>query len=200
MSKLRQNVAMETGELAAPEEGDLRGFVIFTQLRTDGPFIYAGWLDAPDPEMALVLAKEHYGRDQECTAIWAAPREFVGGLRENAETATEEVASPREYRIFTQHEAGDQYVSSILVTETSAANAIERAKREIPGASELNHFWAIPCAEIASTERGEVIWRSTDQTYRLARGYSKDVREKWEKIRADRDIREYEKDDLKETF
>ena len=40
----------------------------------------------------------------------------------------------------------------------------------------------------------------TDQTYRLARGYAKAVREKWETLRTQRDLETYEKDDLKETF
>ena len=45
-----------------------------------------------------------------------------------------------------------------------------------------------------------MIWRYTSQDYRMARGYASDVRAKWEKIRAERDIKEYEKDDLKEMF
>jgi hypothetical protein len=34
----------------------------------------------------------------------------------------------------------------------------------------------------------------------MARGYAADVREKWEKIRTRRDLEEYKKDDLKESF
>lgn len=202
MSKLRQQLDTSINEqdLSIPREGDLTGYVIFTQLKKDGPFIYAGWLDAPDDEMALILAKEHYGQDQKCTAIWAAPRNYVGGLRENIEAAQEAVSEPRDYQIFTQAESGDQYFSSITVTAKSAADAIVTAKSQINGADELHHLWAIPTAELLRTEPGEMIWRNTDQSYRLARGYSKDVREKWELVRKDRDITEYEKDDLKETF
>lgn len=202
MSKLREQLDTSINErdLTTPPEGDLTGYVVFTQLKTDGPFIYAGWLDAPDDRMALILAKEHYGQDQKCTAIWAAPRHFVGGLRENIDAAQEAVAEPREYQIFTQKESGDQYCSSITVTANSAAQAIEAAKQQIPDADALHHFWAIPTAELLHTGPDELIWRNTDQTYRLARGYSKAVREKWEQVRKDRDIEEYEKDDLKETF
>ena len=46
----------------------------------------------------------------------------------------------------------------------------------------------------------DLIWRHTDQTYRLARGYSKPVKDKWQKLRRAEDLKEYEKDDLKETF
>ena len=45
-----------------------------------------------------------------------------------------------------------------------------------------------------------MIWRHTSQDYRMARGYSAAVREKWQTIRAERDLREYEKDDLREMF
>ncbi|MCA9290482.1 MAG: hypothetical protein KDA25_05100, partial [Phycisphaerales bacterium] len=123
MSKIRTNLTMPTTELA-PAEGDLRGYVVFTQLRAGGPFIYAGWLDAADDEMALVFAKEHYGQDQKCTHIWAAPRERIGGLRENADAAHEAVGADRAYQIFTQAAAGDAYQSSERVTATSAASAI----------------------------------------------------------------------------
>lgn len=200
MSKVREQVAIPTGDLTFPSEGDLHGYVVFTQLKTDGPFIYAGWLDAPDAAMAVILAKEHYGQDQPCTAIWVAPREFVGGLRENADAAGEPVAAPREYRIFTQGNAGDQHFSSITITASCAADAIAAAREQIEGAQSLHNLWAVPIDKITATGDGEMIWRETDQTYRLARGYSKDVREKWEKIRAERDLAEYEKDDLTETF
>ncbi len=202
MSKLRQQLDTSINEedLSIPREGDLTGYVIFTQLKKGGPFIYAGWLDAPDDDMALILAKEHYGQDQQCTAIWAAPRQYVGGLRENTDAAQETVSTPRNYQIFTQKESGDQYFSSITINAKSAADAIENAKALIDGAADLHHLWAIPVDELLHTEPGEMIWRNTDQTYRLARGYSKDVREKWEQIRTDRDLTEYEKDDLKDTF
>jgi hypothetical protein len=58
----------------------------------------------------------------------------------------------------------------------------------------------VPRDRIAATSKGDVIWRLTDQDYRMARGYAADVREKWEKIRTRRDLEEYKKDDLKESF
>ena len=55
-------------------------------------------------------------------------------------------------------------------------------------------------SDIAATEENDLIWRYTDQSYRLARGYVKDVREKWEAIRERAAYDEYEKETLKETF
>jgi 1,2-phenylacetyl-CoA epoxidase PaaB subunit len=200
LSRVRSDLAITNDELRVPAEGDLRAYVVFTQLKKDGPYYYAGWLDAADDSMAMMLAKEHYGRDQYCTGIWAAPRQFVGGLHENMRAADEAVPSQREYQIFTQQNAGDQHVSTIRIAATSASRAVAAARSQLPDAANLHDIWAIPVQELLSTQPGELLWRNTDQSYRMARGYSKDVRDKWEKIRADRDIREYEKDDLQETF
>ena len=88
MSKLRQNPKQPEGELP-PEGHDMLPFVVFTQLTDTTPHVYAGWLDAPDPTVAMTFAREHYGRDQECVSLWLAPREFVAGMRINAEASTE---------------------------------------------------------------------------------------------------------------
>ena len=51
-----------------------------------------------------------------------------------------------------------------------------------------------------STGEDDLVWPLSDQSYRLARGYSKVVRMKWDALRSQRDLSEYRKDDLKETF
>ena len=51
-----------------------------------------------------------------------------------------------------------------------------------------------------ATAEGDVIWRSPDQSYRLARGYAKDVKEKWIAIRNRNDYEQYAEDDLEKTF
>lgn len=198
MSKLRQAPPTPKGDLSPPGH-DMRAYVVFTQLNDKVPHVYAGWLDAPDDHVALNFAREHYGRDQECVSLWLAPREFVAGMRINAEASAEPVAE-REYRLFTQKESGDQHREATVVRADCAARALEIARRELPNAAELHSIWAIPVVEIIATAPGEMIWRTTDQTYRLARGYSRTVREKWEQIREEKALREYEKSDLTEAF
>ena len=202
MSKLRQQLDLSHVDdtLELPPESDTGGWVCFTQLKKDGPFIYAGWINSPDERMGIFLAREHYGQDQKCTSIWIAPREYIGGLRENVEGAQEEVAAARDYQIFTQSNAGDQHMSSIVVNAKSAAEAIELAKQQVDDAKDMHNLWAIPVEELIATDNNDVIWRFTDQTYRLARGYSKSVRQKWQVIRAEQDLVEYEKEDIEESF
>jgi 1,2-phenylacetyl-CoA epoxidase PaaB subunit len=195
MSKLRESLHEFDHDLA-PEEGDLAPFVVFTQLKEDGPYLYAGWLDASDVEMAVQFAREHYGQDQECRHLCVIPRPAIAGTEpEHAPSA--EVGPRRTWRVFTQAAAGDAHVSRGTVEAASGAEAHAAACAEHPDA---NSVWAVPEAAITATSDDDLIWRHTDQTYRLARGYSKDVRRKWEQIRADRDLKEYEKDDLKDAF
>ena len=199
MSKIRQHPHASSGDIDFPAEPDLGAYVVFTQLNEKAPHVYAGWLDAPDEALAMTLAREHYGQDQVCTNIWIASRAFVAGMRVNREGAAEEV-SRRSYQVFTQQESGDQHRSGPVFEATCAADALEIARTEIDGADRMHNLWAIPCARSVRTAPGEVIWRHTDQSCRLAGGYGRIVREKWERIREATALEEYEKDDLAEAF
>lgn len=199
MSKIRHHVPEKDSDIDFAPEGDLQPFVIFTQLKDGTPHIYAGWVDAPDATMALTLACEHYGQDQPCTNIWAIPRQFIAGMRLNIEASKEPVPQ-RAYQLFTQKEAGDQHISDVTVDATSAAEALEMAEDVIPDHDSYHNVWAVPVDEIHATKPGEMIWRNTDQGYRLARGYSKGVREKWEQLRDAKSLEDYEKDNLTEMF
>jgi phenylacetate-CoA oxygenase PaaH subunit len=211
MSKIRQNLAIAGapggapsaagGDLAAPPEGDLAPFVVFTQLRAGAPHEYAGWLDAADGAMALMFAREHYGRDQECTSIWAIPRGAICGTDpEHAPPAGSSSGPARAYRVFVHEKAGDRFQSAGTVSAASGAEALRAALAGAGGTGAAVRTWVVPEDAIVATGAGEVVWPLSDQSYRLARGYSKDVRRKWEQVREQRAIAEYEKEDLKEVF
>lgn len=195
MSKLRDNVDLTDGELESPLEGDLKPYVIFTQLKPQGPHIYAGWVDAADDAMAIQFSREHYGQDQECVSIWAIPRSAIAGTETEYPPSSDAGAS-RPFEVFLQKRSGDQHRHAGTVEADNSQAALDAARQEHSGHS----LWVVPRDEIIATREGDVIWRYTSQDYRMARGYSAHVREKWEKIRAERDIDEYEKDDLKEMF
>ncbi|MHC4446723.1 MAG: hypothetical protein ACYSXF_02810 [Planctomycetota bacterium] len=198
MSKLREQVDPINGDIQSPPEGDLKPYVIFTQLAPNGPHIYAGWLDAADDAMALQFAREHYGQDQECVNIWAIPRSTIAATEPEYPASTQEGPS-RTFQIFVQQQRGGQHVSAGTVDATSAEQALRAAVAQ--AAEQRPHsVWVVPRPHIASTDESDIIWRLTDQTYRLARGYAGEVRTKWEKIRAERDLEQYERDDLKDAF
>jgi len=199
MSKLRQEVDIVEGDVRTPEEGDLTAWVVFTRLKTDGPHRYAGWLDAVDDAMALQYACEHYGQDQECVSLCVIPRDAISGT-DPQYTPSDEPGAERPFVVFIQTEPGADYRSEQSVTATDSAVGLALARQCSPAARNAHHVWVVDCDRIVHTDDDDVIWRFTDQTYRLARGYSSAVREKWAKVRYERDISEYEKDDLKECF
>lgn len=196
MSRLRENLSPADGEIATPSEGDLAPYAVFTQFTRGQPHVYAGWLDAPDDRMAMTFAREHYGRDQECVSLWAVRRSAIAGTEKELPPSRQE-GPRRAFEVFLQKARGDAHAWAGSVEAASSAEALDAARRAHPGAMGA---WVAPRQAIVATGRDEVVWRLTDQTYRLARGYSASVREKWEKIRAERDLREYEKEDLKEAF
>jgi 1,2-phenylacetyl-CoA epoxidase PaaB subunit len=199
MSKVRENIGFNEGDLETPAEGDFAPYVIFTQLREGGPYIYAGWVDAIDDRMALQFGCEHYGQDQECVSVWAIPRSAISGTT-GEHPASDEQGPRRPFEVFTQKRSGDQHIAAGSVEAASGAEAIAAARETLIGAEASHSIWVVPRDRIAATSRGDVIWRMTSQDYRMARGYAADVRKKWEQVRARRDLEEYEKDDLEEAF
>jgi 1,2-phenylacetyl-CoA epoxidase PaaB subunit len=199
MSKLRENIDFTEGDLATPAEGDFAPYVIFTQLREGGPFIYAGWVDAIDDRMALQFGREHYGQDQQCVGVWAIARSAISGTG-GEYPASDEEGPRRPFEVFTQQRSGDQHVAAGSIDAASGVEAIAAAREAVTGGEPPHSIWVVPRDLIAATKRGDVIWRMTSQDYRMARGYAADVRRKWEEVRARQDLEEYERDDLKEAF
>ncbi len=199
MSKIREQITLAEGDLDSPIEGDLAPYVIFLQLATGRPYIYAGWVDAIDEAMAVQFAREHYGQDQKCVGLWAIPKPAIttDGSEETGDAA---VTARGRYEVFLRADSGEPHRSAGCVEAESGHEALETARRDISGATEALSIWVAPSERIVATGPDDVIWRLTDQSYRMARGYASQVKAKWEEIRARKDIEEYEKDDLKEMF
>ncbi|MCS7188501.1 MAG: 1,2-phenylacetyl-CoA epoxidase subunit B [Bacteroidia bacterium] len=52
-------------------------YEVFVQRMRGGHAQHVGSLHAPNPEMALVLAKEQYARRSQCVALWVVPTEAI---------------------------------------------------------------------------------------------------------------------------
>lgn len=197
MSKIREQfTAPPTTPLRVDPTGDLGPYVVFTQLKANGPYLYAGWLEASDDDMAMAFAKEHYGQDQECVNIQAIRREHI--------TSSDDLYLAKDVRggsfaVFTQKRAGDMWLSAGLLESASPQAAIDAARKTLKLAANAHAIWVVPIDKIISTH-GDLIWRHTDQSYRLARGYGREVRAKWIAFRDEKQLAEYEKDDLAEAF
>lgn len=107
----------------------------------------------------------------------------------------------RPFAVFTQLNRGDAHVFAGWLDAADAQMALRFAREHYGKDQECVNIWVVPREAITATRYDQdLVWRYTDQSYRLARGYSRSVREKWAKIRSERDLHEYEKDDLKQAF
>lgn len=205
MSKLRDQFEALFGEpegdIETPEEGDLRGYVVFTRLKPTHPWRYAGWLRAADDDEAVYYAREHYGRDQKVDDVLAIHESWVGGTDVPWPPRDDDAGEPRPFMVFTQARAGDMYVSADDVEAPGTAAALEAARtRHAAEDPAPNAIWVADRARVLFRDENDPLWREFDQTYRLARGYTATVKRKWEQFRDADSLEAYRKEDLEKEF
>ena len=71
-------------------------FEVFTQAREGQAFAHGGNIVAPDGEMAILYAREFFGRRNESHRIWIVPREAITEI--NDEDLLHPPAVDRSYR------------------------------------------------------------------------------------------------------
>ncbi len=120
-------------------------------------------------------------------------------LSRKGELATPPEGDARPYEVFIQLQRGKPHVHAGTVDAVDAAMAMQFAREHYGRDQPCVHIWVVPREAMVGTDYDhDLLWRTTDQSYRLARGYS--VRRKWEQFRSRKDVDEYEKGDLKEAF
>ena len=89
--------------------------------------------------------------------------------------------------------------TNLTVDAVDAEMALEFAREHYGQDQVCVHIWVVPRSAMLGTDyERDIIWRSTDRNYKLARGYQ--VHNRWLKFRSNRDVKEYEKEDLKEHY
>jgi len=112
-------------------------FEVFVQERPGRPHLHAGSVHAPDPEMALLNARDVFVRRPECASLWVAPSATVrGGTAEElpqllAAARTEPGTSSIEYLVFAKVEERGTLTH---VGEVHAAGILRHALDNIGGA------------------------------------------------------------------
>lgn len=208
MSKLRDHFEtlfdVGEGEIEG-REPDQPGYVVFTRLRAGQPWRSAGWLRAADDDEAVYFAREHYGRDQKVVDVIAIHDGVLAGTDLPWDVPAGDEGDRRAFMVFTQKKAGDEYLGADAIEATSLSNALgaaaERAEQDASDdAPRPNAIWVVDAAHVLHRGEDDMLWRHLDQTYRLARGYTRDVRAKWTRFRDEDALREYRKSDLKKEF
>ena len=77
LSGVRANVPTYTDDISIADGSDLKAYEVFIQLERGKSHVHCGSVDAPDDQLALLFAREHYGRDQQCVQVWVVPRAAI---------------------------------------------------------------------------------------------------------------------------
>ena len=191
VSHARKHVTENTGDLTFPEVENFPIWEVFTQKKESDVHIHAGSLSAPDASLAQQFAREHYGQDQECSSIWLCLRSaFISCEGESG-----------SYELFVRWSAGDRYVHVGNAQASSGQDAKIKCNEKFVGERSTHSIWVCPFSQLSRIDgKTDMIWRTTDQQYRLAKGYSKVVRKKWDALRSEKAVDKYQEEDLKETF
>ena len=105
----------------------------------------------------------------------------------------------KPYEVFVQLQRGKPHVHAGTVDAVDAPMALQFAREHYGQDQPCVHICVVPRDAMLGTDyEKDIIWRTTDRTYRQARGYQ--VRKRWEQFRSKQDVDKYEKEDLKETF
>jgi len=192
LSNTRTNVPVVIGKLTTNEVDSFPTWEVFTQKKEGDTYVHAGSLSAPDASFAQQFAREHYGQDQECINMWVGLRDTFLATDGEAET----------YEVFIQWEAGGKQEHVGDVEARNGAEAKNKCIEQLSHGKSYCCVWSAPLSKLTKIDgASNMIWReSTDQNYRLAKGYSRVVRQKWDAIRATASVDKYQEEDLKETF
>jgi len=107
----------------------------------------------------------------------------------------------KTFEVFIQVDQGKRHEHAGHVDAPTPDLALQYAREHYGQDQPCVSIWIVEREQITRTNPDtDLIWRTTDQSYRLARGYGREVRKKWEAVRATEDVDEYQKDDLKEAF
>jgi 1,2-phenylacetyl-CoA epoxidase PaaB subunit len=192
LSETRRNIPMTTGDLTTSEVENFPIWEVFTQKKENDVHVHAGSLSSPDASFAQLFAREHYGQDQVCISLWVGPRELF----------TSDEGENEIYEVFVQWSAGLKHEHVGEVEAGNGKEAKDICKEQFVGEKTFFSIWAIQNSKLTKVDGAtDMIWRATtDQTYRLASGYSRKVRQKWDALRASNAVDKYQEEDLKETY
>jgi len=191
MTSPRINPPKQTGDLSFPEVDSFPIWEVFTQKRPTKEHIHAGSLSAPDASLAQQFAREHYGQDQVCVSLWVGTRSDFLAVDGGSDT----------YELFVQWESGDRHIHIGTVEASNGQDAKSKCESQFLDDKPFFSVWSIGVSDLTVIdEKDNLIWRTTDQTYRLASGYSRVVRKKWDAIREAAAVDAYQEEDLKDTF
>lgn len=202
MSKIRETIVNFDADLPAPTP-DHRQWVVYTCKRAGAPYKWAGYLEAPDIELALQYSREHYGLDEACIGIICHDHTDGTDGPYGLEPLLPGEAHGEDgdcWTVFTLVHRGGNHQTAGNVKAPDAKTALQRATAVFAD-GKIRSIRVVKSDRIFMTNDDESpIWPNHDMTYKLAKGYSKDVRAKWARFRDERTYEQYRKEDIAKHF
>ncbi len=140
--------------------GQWQTYEVFQQKNRGDQHIHVGSLHAPNPEMALVLAKEQYGRREQCANLWIVKSlDVLATSYEDADMFQH--AFDKTYRESEGYKVKDtieQFVKDLDVrlAGNSEADPTDAAREEV---AEKAHWKAINLPDLGQGKRKVLIRR-----------------------------------------
>jgi len=97
------------GESKIDENSYWESFEVFHQKKTGAAFAHVGSLDAPNKEMAMILAKEQFGRRQKTTGMWVVKSTDIFAL-ESEEMDIFSTTPEKSHREATDYKVRDKII------------------------------------------------------------------------------------------
>jgi ring-1,2-phenylacetyl-CoA epoxidase subunit PaaB len=82
-------------------------FEVFHQSKRGEPHVHVGSVHAPDPEMALMLARDQFARRLDCTSLWVVRSDHITVTSYEDVATWFEPATDKSYREASGFRLGD---------------------------------------------------------------------------------------------
>lgn len=107
LSKIRAEIPEYSDDALDADGAHLKSYEVFVQVERGKSQTHVGSVDAVDDEMALLFAREHFGRDQPCVQVWVCPREAITKTQSDGDLLFR--LSDQSYRFAKGYEVGRKW-------------------------------------------------------------------------------------------
>jgi ring-1,2-phenylacetyl-CoA epoxidase subunit PaaB len=132
-------------------------YQVFVQERERDPFLDVGSVHAPDPEMALLNARDVFVRRPSCVALWVVPAAAITSrtieeIQEHPLALPDTAGQAQLYYVFTKtrHSGTQTYTGSLEAH--SPEEALRLAIETLPTPRPALAWWIVPAAAVVEND------------------------------------------------
>ncbi|HSF81111.1 MAG TPA: hypothetical protein VLA49_07750 [Anaerolineales bacterium] len=155
-------------------------FQVFVQEKHGSPFLDYGSVHAPDPEMALLNARDVFARRPECVAMWVVPAQgiFSKTAQELADwqsmPSPHNVSTPEPYHVFAKSKSVGTQTQIGQVEASSPEGALLLALDRFRKTTTAFAWWVFPAQLVLSSQVQDIpslYAPAGEKTFRLSTDY-----------------------------